>query len=456
MSQSLIRVSLLATAIGAVAASGAFAQTAAWTPAADKIEGRVRAGSGDVPVKPGDETSVQFRNVAPGSSYTVLLGTQPLNETPVTADDKGVAEVKFTVPADAATGSIPLTVIGSNPAAVMTVPLKLSQVIPPSGEDAFTLTSAPVGERAYQAAVSKDGKLYVTSARGKAVESTVKIFDAATLEPTGELQLASSADPADGLIDVLGIGVDDNSGRVWTTNTLNNTVTVYDPATGGAVKVFDEGSVQHAFDAVVDETNNRAYVSEGLSGHVSVYDATTFEPLDGLLFEGNGGREVFGLMNLDLDEAQGKLYATSRDTPYVGWADLKTGETTTVRVPGLKGASSIAHDPETGRIYVASQDTNNLIVLDAEGKVLADTPVGAGAISVVWNPVSKQVFVATRAGGTVAVLDADGKLVANLPLGELPNHLTVGQDGAVYAVAMNGPAGDDDITGSVTRIVPKQ
>ncbi|MDT4625630.1 YncE family protein, partial [Escherichia coli] len=145
----------------------------------------------------------------------------------------------------------------------------------------------------------------------------------------------------------------------------------------------------------------------------------------------------------------------SRDTPWVGWIDLKTGKSTTVKVPQAQGATDIARDPQTGRLYVASQETNNVVVLDAGGKVLADTYIGAGGVSVVWDPVTSQVFAATRAGGTVAVLNKDGKLVANIPMDETPNHLTAAPDGTVYLVSMYGTSGDKAQTGSVTKITPK-
>jgi DNA-binding beta-propeller fold protein YncE len=94
-------------------------------------------------------------------------------------------------------------------------------------------------------------------------------------------------------------------------------------------------------------------------------------------------------------------------------------------------------------------------VLDKEGKLVADTYVGAGGVGIVWNAKTRQVYAATRAGGTVAVLDADGKLVANLPMGDVPNHLTVDADGAVYAVTMYGPK-DESQAGTVTRITAKK
>ncbi|HGS7000043.1 TPA: YncE family protein, partial [Klebsiella pneumoniae] len=135
----------------------------------------------------------------------------------------------------------------------------------------------------------------------------------------------------------------------------------------------------------------------------------------------------------------------------VGWIDLKTGKSTTVKVPQAQGATDIARDPATGRLYVTSQETNNVVVLDANGKLLADTYIGAGGVSVVWDAATSQVFAATRAGGTVAVLDRDGKLVANIPMDETPNNLTVAPDGAVYLVSMYGSVGDKVQTGSVTK-----
>ncbi|EBL6729620.1 hypothetical protein BWJ02_27380, partial [Salmonella enterica] len=164
------------------------------------------------------------------------------------------------------------------------------------------------------------------------------------------------------------------------------------------------------------------------------------------------GRDQFYSTGLALDSAGGKLYGVSRDTPWVGWIDLKTGKSTTVKIPQAKGATGIARDPKTGRLYVVSQETNNVVVLDANGKVLADTCIGAGGVSVVWDAVTSQVYAATRAGGTVAVLDRDGKLVANIPMNNTPNHLTIAPDGTVYLVSMYGTGGDKLQTGPVTKI----
>lgn len=444
---------LLASAIAMSTATTAYADSQ-WTAATTTFPGSIRAGSREVPVKPGDKTVIAIKSLQASTTVTILNGAEVLTPKPLTADEKGNLNIPLTVPADAATGLHPLTVITQNPASVSQVMLKLSQIIPPKNTEAFRLQTTSVGERAYQSAVSADGKLFVTSARGPKDGSRLMRLNARNLAVEAEASLPK--DKKGEQIGVFGVGVDNAHNQVWTTNTLAETVTVYDAKTLSVVKVFPEGSVSHPRDVVIDEANNRAYVSAALTGFVEVYDTKTLEHIGQLEFVVERGKNLFNSTDLALDSAGGKLYGVSRDTPWVGWIDLKTGKSNTVKVPQAQGATDIARDPQTGRLYVASQETNNVVVLDADGKVLADTYIGAGGVSVVWDPVTSQAFAATRAGGTVAVLNKDGKLVANIPVDDTPNNLTAGPDGAVYLVSMYGSTGDKVQTGSVTKITPKK
>lgn len=444
---------LLASTIAMSTATTAYADSQ-WAAATTTFPGNIRAGSREVPVKPGDKTVVAIKNLQAGTTVTMLNGTEVLTPKPLTADEKGNLNIPLTVPADAATGLHPLTVITQNPASVSQVMLKLSRIVPPKNTEAFRLQTTSVGERAYQSAVSADGKLFVTSVRGPKDGSRLMRLNAGTLAIEAEATLPK--DKKGEQIGVFGVGVDNAHNQVWTTNTLAETVTVYDAKTLSVVKVFPEGSVSHPRDVVIDEANNRAYVSAALTGFVEVYDTKTLEHIGQLEFVVERGKNLFNSTDLTLDSAGGKLYGVSRDTPWVGWIDLKTGKSTTVKVPQAQGATDIARDPQTGRLYVASQETNNIVVLDADGKVLADTYIGAGGVSVVWDPLTSQVFAATRAGGTVAVLNKDGKLVANIPMDNTPNNLTAGPDGAVYLVSMYGTTGDKVQTGSVTKITAQK
>ncbi len=448
-----VRSVLLASAIVISTATTAFADSQ-WETATTTFPGSIRAGSREIPVKPGDKTAITIKNLPVDTTVTLLNGAEILTPQPLTADGKGNLSIPLTVPADAATGLHPLTVITQNPASVSQVMLKLSRIVPPKNTDAFRLQTAPVGERAYQAAVSADGKLFVTSARGPKDGSRLLRLNAGTLAVEAEAVLPK--DEKGEQIGVFGIGVDNSHEHVWTTNTLAGTVTVYDAKTLSVVKVFPEGSVVHPRDVIIDEPHNRAYVSAALTGFIEMYDTRTLEHIGQMEFVADRGRDQFYSTDLALDSADGKLYGVSRDTPWVGWIDLKTGKSTTVKIPQAQGATDIARDPATGRLYVVSQETNNVVILDVNGKVLADTYIGAGGVSVVWDAVTSQVFAATRAGGTVAVLDRDGKLVSSIPMGATPNHLTVAPDGAVYLVSMYGTAGDKVQTGSVTKITPRK
>ncbi len=113
-------------------------------------------------------------------------------------------------------------------------------------------------------------------------------------------------------------------------------------------------------------------------------------------------------------------------------------------------------DPATGRVFVASQGSDNVIAIDGEsGAVLFDTPVGAGTLNVAFNAASGQLFVVNRTSDTVTVLDAaTGAIEANLAGGSFPNHLVVAPDGTVFWV--NKARGKDDSDGDrLSRIVPE-
>ncbi|MXN17928.1 hypothetical protein GR170_08780 [Pseudooceanicola sp. GBMRC 2024] len=454
MTRSLLRPALLASAVLLSAASGALAADGAWQ-ASDGFPGSLRAGSREVPVGPGDQTSVQVRRMPAGAKLTVMRGTEVLTPEPVTVGPDGSAIIPLTVPSDAGYGLQPLTVISSDPAATIVTDLKLSRVLPASGEAGYALTSAATDERSYQVAFAEQGpfkgKLFVVAANGQGPSRLMRL-DAATLKQEAAAEVATDADGKP--VDVFAVGMDDAHGQVWTANTRANTVTVYDAGTLKPVKVFPAGTVMHPRDVVVDAAAHRAYANAALSNRIEVFDTENLTHVGTLQIEPPEGKGEFSSMTLDLDPAQGRIYSVSKDGDAAGWVDLKTGESHTFDVPGLISGSGIAHDPETGRIFVTGQDSNNVIILDAEGKKLSDTYIGAGGLSIAFDPVSGHVYAAARAAGTVSVLDEDGKLLANLPVGELPNQVKVAADGTVYVVTMNGPKGDNDPRGAVEKITP--
>jgi DNA-binding beta-propeller fold protein YncE len=445
----------LATALTVFLASPTLAQSP-WTAGAVTLQGTLRGGSRDVPVLAGETTQITGSKMVPGQILRLQHGADLL-AAPVTVDEKGNFKAEITLPADAQPGIHPVAVIAEGPAAVGTALIKVSEVIPLQGADRFEVKTADVGERAYQTALSQDGKLFVASARGKGeVASRLLRLDAATLAPEAEATLALSEGPDGGPIDVFGVGVDNAHRQVWTTNTLHETISIYDADSLMPVKVFPAGTVLHPRDVVIDEGRGRAYVNAALSGKIHVFDTETLEELPPLYVTTADGREAFGSMSLDLDAQNGRLYTISRSANAVARIDLDSGAVQSFDVAALNQGSGVAHDPQSGRLYLVSQDGNNLLVLDGEsGEVLTETKVGAGAVAVAFDATSGLVYVVTRAGGTLAVLDREGAWVANLALGTLPNDVITDGHGVAYATTMFGATAADGVPGTISRITLK-
>lgn len=159
-------------------------------------------------------------------------------------------------------------------------------------------------------------------------------------------------------------------------------------------------------------------------------------------------------MALDIDEPGGKLVTVSLSTPEAAIVDLKTGEVKVHALPGAKAASGVAYDPQEGLIFVASQATDNLLILKADtGEVLHDVAVGAGALNVAFDPVGRLAYVANRGAGTVTVVSPQGEIVANLDIGGMPNQLRADGKGNIWAV--NKGAQGDEAGDRIWKITPK-
>lgn len=135
---------------------------------------------------------------------------------------------------------------------------------------------------------------------------------------------------------------------------------------------------------------------------------------------------------------------------------------------GEATAEIAAFDPKTERVFTTDAENNQLDVFDfskpAAPVPLAPidlSPFGAGPNSVVYLPDFRAVAVAVEAAdvgvaGKVAVFDAKkGTHLVTFPAGQLPDMVTVTEDGRHLLVANEGEPADDgsvDPEGSVTVI----
>lgn len=463
ISRQPLRALLGASALAlSVMAGPSFAETIFTEPAIE-FQGQIRiigAVRGD-PLYAGGKAVVTGARLVPGQEINVLRGTRVLNEKPIVVDEKGNFQFEFPIDAEAKAGLQPIVISGEKPASATVAQLKISTELPVSGAEKFTVKSAAVTPGLYQVIYSpKADAVFVAASVGRPPikDSALVKINPETLAVEGKSAPADAPAQADGkpggVFAVYGVEVDDANGNIWVSNTRQDTVAVYKQSDLSLVKQFEAGTVGHSRDIVVDETNNRAYASTSFEGVVKVFDTVALKELDPIQVRSKVRGKEFGVMSLDLDEKAGKLVTVSINTPEAAIIDLKSGAVKVFPLPGVQTASGAAYDAKDGLIFVASQDTDNLLIVNAaDGKVVHDVKVGAGALNVTFEPVNRLAYVANRGSGTITVVNTNGEVVANLAAGSFPNQLRADGKGNVWAV--NKSRGDNDDAGDkVWKITP--
>ncbi|RMX03091.1 YncE family protein [Corticibacter populi] len=416
----------------------------------------------------GSTVKLAGSNFKPGQQVQFFYEGQSISGSPVTADAEGKFTVQTAIPAQAAPGRHPVVVSVTDPAAALVYPLKVSPNVPLSGAERFEVQTEKLVPGLYQSAYSaKNNTVFVTSAVGRppVTRSELVKLNADTLQIEKRVSPAEAparrgrdgtAQPG-GLFAVYGVGVDDANGNVWVTVTRQNTVAVYRQSDLALVKQFEPGAASHARDVVIDERHGKAFISAARSPNVEVFDTKTLQKTASIVLE-SGVRgpaaQPFATMSLALDAASNQLFVVSAGGEV---AVINTATNAVEKVLPVKdafSASGVAYDAATGRLFVAAQGSDNVVILDAKsGEVLQNVLVGAGALNVAFDPVKRLAYVSNRGSGTLTVLDVDGNIVANLDNKPLPNHVSVGPNGVIYAVN-KGPADHED-SDNIKRIQPK-
>lgn len=329
-------------------------------------------------------------------------------------------------------------------------------VAAPVAAQAPTVGPSPkVGAGLYEIVVSQStGTVYVAGvgARGETNGAKVYALDPTTLQTRAMIDV--SAAPA------FGLGLNDRTQTLYTSNTRARSASAIDLATGRVVATIStpQDTVAHLREVVVDETRNRVYVSSfGESGKIWVIDGATNRLHAMIENVGNG------TTGMALDTANNRMYATNMTSGEIAVVNLETGRVERTFPAGGDRPTNAAYDPRTHRLFVTNQGTANLTVLDVRtGELLRSVPTGAGALGVNYSPVSNRIFVANRGAGTVTVLDgASYQVLASLNTGTHPNTVAIHHaSGAAFvsnkarSAGRGQPPVDDPNGDTVTRINP--
>ena len=298
----------------------------------------------------------------------------------------------------------------------------------------------------------KNHKLFVPTvgARGGLASSLARV-DADTLqtEAFAELPVKKNDKGQYGYTSAYGVTVDDVDGTVWVTNTIDNSVAVYDQQTlkliwtNEGVKEGDPNWIEHPRSVLVDHESGKAFVTGRF--FVSAIDLKT-KQVEKIQLEGapDGGTRYVS-MNLFLDG--GKLYVPERTGGKLFVVDTKTfkvektiqtqGEDSTVEVR----PSDVAVDHSLNEIYVSSQGVkgvnSGISVYDlTTGAFKKFVKFGTQALALEHDEDRDLVYVSDFGTGKVAVFDGRAdEVIGEVEMnGAAANDVTLLKDGSVLVL----------------------
>lgn len=294
-----------------------------------------------------------------------------------------------------------------------------------AAEKPSTGKTVKVAPGVYEVAVSPTtGTVYVASAGSRNQPGAVVLaLDGESLDVKTKIDM--------GQIAPYGLGINDRTQTLYTTNTRDGSVSAIDLKTGRVIATIksDVDTSAHLREVAVDETANVIYASSyGRDGVIWVIDGQTHTLS---LIQGVGN----GSSGLAVDAAGKRLYVTNMSANEVAVIDVATRQVVERYPAGGERPTNAAFDPKTGRLFVANQGTNNVTVLDARsGKLLGAVDTGAGTLDVEVNSATGLGYAANRGAGTVTVFNVNSlAVVASLQTGSAPNTLAVdAKSGLVY------------------------
>lgn len=278
----------------------------------------------------------------------------------------------------------------------------------------------------YELAVSeKTGAVYVAAAGSRtAPGGKILKLDPATLAVVDSISLKDTPP--------FGVGINNKTQTLYTSNTRTNSVSAIDLKSGKVLATITNGKEKsHTREIRVDEAKNLVYVTDvGGESAIWVIDGKTNKFSH--LIE-NTGKSTTGLA---LDPSGKTIYVTNMGTDEIGVIDVASRKLVKSYPAGGKSPVNLVLDAKTNRLFVANQGSDEVTVVNAlNGELIKTIPAGKGTLGITFNPAKKLVYTANRQDGTVTVINSDTYAVtATLQAGSMPNTIVVNtKTGSVFA-----------------------
>ena len=208
---------------------------------------------------------------------------------------------------------------------------------------------------------------------------------------------------------VEGVALAQRYGKGYATNSLANTVTVFDLKSDRFVKEIPVGEKPDAI--IYDGFTAKIIVSNYKGGSISIIDPK-FDKVEETIAV--GGHKVTGIVS----DGNGNLFVNLADKNEVVWINLTTYEVQMHWSLGTgKSPAGIAIDTKFNRLF--SVCNKLLVIFDAEkAKIIDSVTIGGNPDGIIFDPVNKLIFTA-NGDGTISVISQisanDYVLIESIP-----------------------------------------
>lgn len=275
-------------------------------------------------------------------------------------------------------GSLAALVLAATPAILAAQSARTAQ---PGG---LTIQKVPLpgeGRGDYLYVDPRTDRLFVTHSQA------VHVLDLKTLKQQAEVT---------GLTAAHGVALD-TQGRAYVTDGKSDSVVVFDPSTGRTLGRIATGKGPDSI--VFDPASSKIMTFNGESEDVSVIDPAT--------------QAVAGTIKLphapEYSQADGlgHVYVNLEEGNAIAVIDSrKMALDHLIALTGCDGPAPLALDRANRRLF-SGCGNHVMVVTDADrGKVIASVPIGGDPDGIVYDAATKRVFVANRDGGWTIVSQA--------------------------------------------------
>lgn len=217
---------------------------------------------------------------------------------------------------------------------------------------------------------------------------------------------------------VEGVALAQRFGKGYATNSITNTVTVFDLKSDRYIKQIPVGEKPNS--VIYDGFSAKIIVSNYKGGTISVIDPK-FDKVEETIEV--GGNKVTGIVS----DGNGNLFVNLADKHEVVWVNLSTYEVAMHWGLGTgKSPTGIAIDTKFNRLF--SVCNKLLVIFDADkAKIIDSIQIGDNSNGIIFDPVNKLIFTA-NGNGSISVISQisanDYALIDNITTKKGSNSIT--------------------------------